>query len=371
MKGLPGGLPVVPVKLPSAATGGLVGLLALGAAVGLAAERYAIGRTRLRPDPEASQPWFALPADRVRSVEADDGVALHVEEVGAPDAELTVVLVHGYTQELAVWHYQRQALADDGVRLVLYDHRSHGRSGRSSPEASTIDQLGADLQRVLEEVVPSGPVVLVGHSMGGMTIMALADRAPELFGPSVSGPQVRGPQVSGVALLSTSTGRLAELTLHLPALATPVTGRVLPWLTRGLHRRAALLERGRRLGSDLAFLVARRAAFGSTDVSPAVVGFVERMAANAPIDVIAEFFDTFASHDKLAALDVLKGLPVLVLVGSRDLMTPVAHSDAIAAALPEAELVVVEGAGHMVQLECPAEVTAQLRALVERARSGP
>jgi pimeloyl-ACP methyl ester carboxylesterase len=103
-------------------------------------------------------------------------------------------------------------------------------------------------------------------------------------------------------------------------------------------------------------------------VSPSLVQFVEKMAANAPVEVVAEFFDTFASHDKLAALDVLKGLPVLVLVGSRDLMTPVAHSDAIAAALPDAELVVVEGAGHMVQLERPDEVDAHLRRLIARAR---
>ncbi len=339
--------------------GALVGVVALGAGAGLAAERYAIGRTRLRPDPDAREPWFALPADRVREVVADDGVRLHVEEVGPADAPLTVVFLHGYTQELAVWHYQRKAFAADGRdRLVLYDHRSHGRSGRSSAAHSTIDQLGADLHAVLDAVAPDGPVVLVGHSMGGMTVMALADRAPELF----------GPRVVGVALLSTSTGRLAELTLGLPAAALPVARRVLPWVTRGVTTRARLLERGRRMGSDLAFVLARRMAFGSTDVSPSLVGFVEQMAARAPVDVVAEFFDTFAGHDKLAALDVLRAVPVLVLVGSQDRLTPVAHSEAIAAALPDAELVVVDGCGHMVQLERPAKVDLHLRRLVERAR---
>lgn len=345
--------------LPGAAAGALVGVAALGAAAGLTAERYAVGRTRLRPDPDAAEPWFALPADRVGTVLADDGVALHVEEVGPTGAALTVVLVHGYTQEMAVWHYQRQTLARSGDRVVLYDHRSHGRSGRSTPEASTVDQLGADLQRVLGQVVPTGPVVLVGHSMGGMTVMALAARAPELF----------GPRVCGVVLMSTSTGRMTELTLRLPAAAMPVTRRVLPWLTRGLHSRAALVEHGRRLGSDLAFLVARRMAFGTTDVSPSLVAFVEQMAANTPVEVVAEFFDTLAGHDKLAALEAMRELPVLVLVGGRDLMTPRAHSDAIAAALPGAELVVVEGAGHMVQLERPDVVSPQLQELVERARA--
>jgi pimeloyl-ACP methyl ester carboxylesterase len=338
------------------ALGGLLGLVATGAAVGLVAERYAVGRTRLRPDPDAEQPFFALPADRVRIVVADDGVPLHVEEVG-PQGPLTVVFCHGYTQEMAAWHYQRQALAADAPgRLVFWDQRSHGRSGRSAPERSTIDQLGYDLAAVLTATAPSGPVVLVGHSMGGMTIMALADRHPELF----------GDRVAGVALISTSAGKLSELTFGLPATLTPVTRRVLPYVTRGMRRRPSRFERSRRLGTDLAFVVARRFAFGSGDVSPSVVEFVEKMTAECPVDVIAEFYETFTSHDKLAALPVLRDIPVVVLVGSRDRMTPEDHSRAMAEALPGAELVVVEGAGHMVQLEQPDLVTEQLRRLVQR-----
>ena len=338
--------------------GAAVGVVATGAALGLAAERYAVGRARLKPDPEARQPFFALPADRVRTVTAEDGVALHVEEVGPPDAELTVVFVHGYVQEMAVWHYQRQALAADNPgRLVFYDHRSHGRSGRGSADSATIDQLGRDLGTVLDAVAPTGPVVLVGHSMGGMTLMALADSRPELF----------GDRVVGVALIGTSAGKLAQVTFGLPAAVMPVTRRVLPLLTKGMRRRPEPFERGRRVGSDLAFLLTRRGGFGSGDVSPAVVELVERMAARTPVDVIAEFYDTFMSHDKLTALDVLRAVEVLVLVGSDDLLTPVDHSRAIAGALPDAHLVVVEGAGHMVALERPALVTLQLRALLRRA----
>lgn len=337
--------------------GGLLGLVATGAALGLVAERYAIGRTRLRPDPDAREPFFALPADRTRTVLADDGLALHVEEVGPEDAPLTVVLCHGYTQSLAVWHYQRRALAGDRTRLVLWDQRSHGRSGRSAPERSTIDQLGHDLLAVLQAAVPTGPVVLVGHSMGGMTVMALADAHPELF----------GGRVVGVALVSTSSGRLADLTLGLPSAVTPVTRRVLPYVTRGMRARPQRFELTRRVGTDLAFVLAKRLAFGTNDVSPSVVEFVETMTAACPVDVIAEFYDTFASHDKLAALDVLRPLPVVIVVGSRDRLTPEAHSRAMAEALPDADLVVASGAGHMVQLECPDLVTAQLRRLLARA----
>jgi pimeloyl-ACP methyl ester carboxylesterase len=339
--------------------GAALGVLATGAALGLAAERYVVGRARLRPDPEASQPFFGLPADRTRTVRTEDGVALHVEEVGPADADLTVVLVHGYVQQLAVWHYQRQALQAAGdVRVVLYDQRSHGRSSRGAAERSTIDQLGRDLGRVLEEVVPTGPVVLVGHSMGGMTVMALADARPELF----------GDRVVGVALVGTSAGKLAQVTFGLPTAVMPVTRRVLPVLTRGMTTRPRTFERGRRAGSDLVFLFTRRGGFGSADVSPALVEFVATMAARTPVDVIAEFYDTFLTHDKLAALDVLRAVEVLVVAGDRDLLTPPDHSRDIAGALPDARLVVVEDAGHMVALEHPDQVSDELLRLLDRVR---
>ena len=338
--------------------GAAVGVVAVGAAAGLAAERYAVGRTRLRPDPEAREPFFALPADRTSTVLAQDGVPLHVEEVGPADAGLTVVFVHGYIQQLAVWHYQRKALtADNPGRLVFYDHRSHGRSGRGGAESATIEQLGRDLHTVLDAVAPDGHIVLVGHSMGGMTIMALADAHPALF----------GSRIVAVGLIGTSTGKLAELTFGLPGLVRPVSRRVLPFLTRGMRSRPQHFERGRRVGTDLAFLLTRFGGFGDRDVSPAVVQFVERMGAETPVDVIAEFYDTFTTHDKLAAIEVLRTVETLVLVGSKDLMTPVEHSREIAGVLPQAVLVVVEGAGHMVALERPALVTLQLRALIARA----
>ncbi len=347
------------MKVPpgSGLLGAALGVVAVGAAVGLTAERYLVGRTRLRPDPDAGEPFFALPADRTRRVVASDGVPLHVEEVGPADAALTVVFLHGYIQQMAGWHYQRKAFsADNPGRLVFYDHRSHGRSGRARAETATIDQLGLDLATVLDAVVPSGSVVLVGHSMGGMAIMALAQARPELF----------GDRVVGIALLATSTGKLDELTFGLPSAVRPLSRAVVPLLARRMQRRPAPFERGRRLGSDLAFLVARRTGFGDSDVSPSLVQLVEQMAAQTPVEVMADFYDTLTTHDRLQALASLSEVETLVLVGSKDLVTPIEHSRAMVDLLPSASLVVVDGAGHMVQLERAAFVTEQLRNLVGR-----
>jgi len=345
------------VRRRAGLVGGIAGAVAVGAAVGLAAERYAVGRARLAPDPEAGERFFELPADRVRSVRTDDGLTLHVEEVGPETAPLTVVFCHGYTMQMACWHYQRKAFAAEPPgKVVFWDHRSHGRSQRAPKHSSTIEQLGRDLHAVLDACAPTGKVVLVGHSMGGMTIMALADQCPELF----------GERIVGVALVATSTGKLAEVTFGLPALFSGVNKRVLPYLTRGMQSRPAVFERGRRLGTDLAFVGARRVGFGP-EASPAQVEFTERMIAATPSDVIADFYGTLIDHDKLAALPVLKKVETLVLVGSADVITPPDHSRTIAQQLPDAQLVVVEGAGHMVMMERHALVNLQLRALFRRA----
>jgi pimeloyl-ACP methyl ester carboxylesterase len=209
----------------------------------------------------------------------------------------------------------------------------------------------------MAERVPSGPIVLIGHSMGGMTILALADAHPELF----------GGRIVGVALLSTSAGRIATVSFGIPSALTGAARRVLPGLAVGIRHVPPLLERARRRGSDLSWLITRRVGFGRTDVGPSVVSFLEKMVADTPIPVVAAFLPTLLDHDKLAASAALRDIPTLVLVGDADLMTPIEHSRTIAAELPDAVFVVEEGAGHSVILERPEAVNGWIRELVARA----
>ena len=350
--------------------GGALGVLAAGAAVGLAVERYAIGRipTPQRDTNAAGRPVPPV-ADRVGTAHTTDGIALHVQEDGPADAPLTAVFVHGYCLTLDSWCFQRLGLADirnPRVRRVFYDQRSHGRSARAPSETATIDRLGEDLYELIHQVAPGGRVVLVGHSMGGMTVMALADRHPEMFGGQGDG----GPRVVGVALLSTSTGRLAEVTLGLPALLARARASLTPYLIRGIRWRASLVERGRQVTGDVAFLLTRRYSFGARDVSPWLVEYVGAMIAGTPVEVIADFLPAITSHERQGGLNALRTLPTLVLVGDRDLLTPPAHSRAIAEQLPDTQLVVAEGAGHLVIMERPELVNLHLRAFLHRAARG-
>src|SRR3954468_18646404 len=294
------------------ATASVAGAAALIAA-GVATERRVAGRARGGADPHVGVRFgdrHTAPVD----VTADDGVPLHVEIDGDTDAELTVVFVHGFTLSMDCWHFQRRELADVG-RLVFYDQRSHGASGRSPREHCTIDQLGEDLLAVLQAVAPTGPIVLVGHSMGGMTLLALADSHPELF----------GSRVIGAALVGTSAGAFAETILGIPGVVGRALRPVAPGVIRVANRRAHLIEQGRRAGGDLEFMLARRLSYGG-DVPPSLVAFMERMVAATPVEVMTEFFDTFLTHDKMKALTVLEGVETSIVCGDRDMLTPTKNS---------------------------------------------
>jgi pimeloyl-ACP methyl ester carboxylesterase len=361
---------------PAGVVGGLVGLAAAGTAAGVAVNRRGRGKapelSEALPGPEVTEAEFraddplgpaARAADRTALVQTDDGVLLAVEEIGPAKAPLTVVFVHGYTLSMACWAFQRRTLAAEltggqgsGARLVFYDQRGHGASGRGPAKHSTIEQLARDLATVLETRVPRGPVVLVGHSMGGMTIMGLAALHPELF----------GSKVVGVALLSTSSGNLADLNFGLPDLLTRVRAAVFPVAAWTMRRRPAVAERTRRLAAGIVSAATRSLSFASSDVDPALAHYVDAMIAGTPVDVIAEFYPALTGLDHTGSLKPLREVPTLVLTGEGDNLIPKEHSDRIVEQLPDAELVVVPDAGHMVLLEKPAEVNAALTGLLRR-----
>ncbi|HEY2550999.1 MAG TPA: alpha/beta hydrolase [Streptosporangiaceae bacterium] len=332
------------------------GAAAAGAGVVIAAEKIAVGRIRLRPDPAAAEPLGQLHG-RSLTVLASDGAALHAEISGPDDAPVTIIFSHGYALSQDVWHYQRAALA--GQRVVCWDQRGHGRSSRAGTDRVTVDQLGADLHAVLTATVPGdGPVVLVGHSMGGMTIMALADQHPELF----------GSKVIGIVLISTAAAGV-DPTAWLPAPLRPAARQVAPAMLRGasLSRPASMIERGRHAAGDLAFLGTRFMAFGDPQVSPAIVDYLERIIRATPVTVIADFYLALLGHDKLSALPVLGRVPVVVLIGDSDRVVPARFGEQVAAAIPGADLLRVPGAGHALILERPALASEVISELTSRA----
>lgn len=334
---------------------GALGLTATGLAAGAAVQRRRSIHRRA-PGEEVELGSLRAPA---LTVVADDGVPLHVEidEVEGQDAgDLTVVLVHGYALNMDCWHFQRASFRGR-IRTVLYDQRSHGRSGRSEPEHTTIEQLGLDLVRVLDETT-EGPVVLVGHSMGGMTLLALAEERPELF----------GEKVLGVGLVATAAGGLAPHKTVLPMLPSTIGGGLSTRIVALLGRNHHTVDGIRRLGKDVAFVATDIFAFGGP-VPEAWLGFVDDMINATPFDVLADFFPSFRRLDKYAALTAFEDIPSVVIGATKDKMTPIRLSRKLADALPDVELVECDGAGHLVILEQHERVQTSLDRMLEKARA--
>ncbi|QIG41809.1 alpha/beta hydrolase [Nocardioides anomalus] len=335
------------------AAAGAVGLAAAGAAFGVRRQDRAIGRRRVDSTP------FGSLHSKPLTVVAEDGVPLHVEvdelEHGAASSPLTVVFCHGYALNLDCWHFQRAAYRGL-VRAVYYDQRSHGRSGRSPDGHATIDQLGRDLQTVLDHVVPDGPVVLVGHSMGGMTVVAYAEQHPEAF----------GDRVVGVGLISTTAGGLDPSRVLLPLLPAKLGGELANRTIRTLARRHQLVDGARRAGRSVARVATDLFAFGD-EVPAAYVDFVDHMLSSTPFEVVAEFFPSFRSLDKFDAVEVMGRVPTTIICGTSDRLTSIGHSRKLHARIQGSTLLECEGAGHLVLLERHGQVNAALDQLLSAA----
>jgi len=354
---------VVRPQVWGAVAGAAGAVAATGVAVGVAArKRSQIATDRRRLAKELSDGDEApglFPPGEPSSVTADDGIRLSCEEIepASGQATMTVVLVHGFALDRRTWHFQRRMLAEltePAVRVVLYDQRSHGRSERAPRESCTIEQLARDLDAVIRALAPEGPLVLVGHSMGGMTLMALAEQRPELF----------AERVVGVALVSTSAGEMAGA-----GLPGALLSRDNP-LLRGVGLIARLqpkLEKGvRRVAGDLIWSITRSYAYGDRGVSPWLVDLVDTMISTNAVDALIDFVDTVGSHNRLAALPAFATCEVLVAAGEADRVIPFEHAERIAAELPDATLVRFPGVGHLPMLEQPATMDEALLDLLGR-----
>jgi pimeloyl-ACP methyl ester carboxylesterase len=342
-----------------------VGRVAAGTAAAAAAAGGGLflDRRRRRTVPGDHPPFGSLHGDE-HTVKAEDGLLLHAEvDEMAPygseanhDDRATVVFVHGFSLNSQCWHFQRLAFRGKR-RLVFFDQRSHGRSGRAEHGTATIDQLGRDLLTVLDTLTPSEPVVLVGHSMGGMSIVALAEQHPELF----------GDRVVGVALISSTAGGQRThkmLSKHIP----DAIGRRL--VERGLlvaADRERVLELVRRSGSAIALRVIREFAFGDEPVPRSYVEFLDSMIAATPLKVLVEFIPQFDALDKFHVVAALANVPTWIMCGTKDRLTSIDHARKLHDCIPGSQLVEFRGGGHMPIFEHKERVNETLDLLFEDA----
>ena len=333
---------------------GAAGVTAVGSAVGVSVAQ-SLRRRVSTEDPYEGEDFELLDDDRSVVVTTPDGVPLAVREVGPKDAPLTVVFAHGFCLRMGAFYFQRARLTEQWgsqVRMVFYDQRGHGQSGDGPPESYTVEQLGKDLETVLAVMAPRGPVVLVGHSMGGMTVLSHARQFPQRYPTRVVGAALIASAAEGV-----SRSPLGEI-LKNPALEA---------VRFAVRHAPKTVHRTRGAAKSVIAPILRAASYGDEKVSPSVVEFSEKMMHDTPIQTLVEFLHALEVHDETSALATLAKVPTLIACGDHDLLTPMEHSQDMADALPKSELVIVDGAGHLVQLEQPEVIDDALVRLVERA----
>ncbi|GAB3209925.1 Pimeloyl-ACP methyl ester carboxylesterase [Marinactinospora thermotolerans DSM 45154] len=281
---------------------------------------------------------------REKRVRSSGGALLHVE-VHGPDDGPTVVLSHGWTCSTRFWEPVLRELPP-GLRVVTYDQRGHGRSSVTGPMGYSTTALADDLCAVLEACVPAGSrAVLAGHSMGGMTIMAAADR-----------PVVR-ERAAAALLASTGASRLMPELLVLP----------------GAGRAARLREFGHRvllsaplpLGpvTPLSRALLRYGTMGR-GCSPEAADLCARIVQACPPRVRSRWAHVLGTLDVERTARQLD-LPTVVLVGTADRLTPPVHSRRLAELLPRGgEPIALPGIGHMTPLEAPDRVAGIIADLV-------
>lgn len=284
-----------------------------------------------------------------------DGFELAVQTYGPDDARVTVFLAHGWVLDHEHWRYQvrdLQARFGHEIEIVTWDHRGHGGSGDVTREGARLELLAKDMGEVIDRFAPTGTLVLAGHSMGGMTLMALAEQQPELL-----------ERTAGVVLLATSSGRLNTVTLGLPEMGATLR-RQLP---RVFAMRSRLLsKKARRRAPVIERVFVRRFLFGHPmRLADAALAVEALLACSA--NSMMGYYDDLMRHDRVGALKQFDGVPTDIVVGERDLLTPLDHAKAVAEHLPDAEFTVLPEAGHMLPLERDAEITALLVKHVERA----
>ncbi len=230
----------------------------------------------------------------------------------------TLVLIHGFPLNPTMWDPQR-TLALRGWRIIIPELRGFG-DGRSDPPTTSIDDYAGDIIDLLDQLGIKKDAVVCGLSMGGYTTFAIYRHAPTYFRAMVlADTRSQGDSAEAVAArknmqqLAREKGQGAVADALLPKLLCDAT----------------------RAGK------------------PAVVNHVRaQITGNSVESIVGALTALMTRPDSTPMLRSLR-IPVQIIVGAEDALTPPALSEQMHKDIPGSELVVIPGAGHMSNMEQP------------------
>jgi len=276
-------------------------------------------------------------------VMTDDGVLLAVRDTGRRNVAHTVVFLHGLCLSQVCWARQIDSLVSrygSAVRIISYDHRGHGRSGQAPMRTYRIDRLAEDLAQVLAACEVSGPMTLVGHSMGGMAALAYLGAAGGR----------RPVEPAGLVLVATAAGKLRQRGIG-RLLGTPATAALVG--VAGFAPEQAV----RAMAGPLCVTLSRWRHGASAATLAAVAA--DALAAVSVATAVG-FLPALRDYDQYPMLATVRARTV-VLSGGADSLTPAVHARDLAAGIPGAEHVHIPWAGHMLPQEAAQVVHQAIR----------
>ncbi|MCE5291382.1 MAG: alpha/beta hydrolase [Nocardiaceae bacterium] len=304
------------------------------------------------------------PERLARQIQTRDRVLLRTEVEGPANASRTIVFAHGICSDMRAWHFQRASIPAD-CRAVFYDARGHGRSGNGKLDNDVpgLRVLADDLATVIDKCAPTRELVLVGHSMGGMTIFALAAIRPDIFS-----------RVRGVLILDATPGPAKDAVwFGLPWIFRPVVWLIQKYAA-ALARLSGLLPAFtlRMLGMG-PYLLAMRwlAVAGNDSIDLTARRLTARMVYESNPRRYASHIAGIFEHDERPHLRRLAPIPTTIIAGEKDRLVRPSSYDGWLHALPEARFVSAPDSGHMTMLVRADLVNRELELLVERGRPEP
>jgi pimeloyl-ACP methyl ester carboxylesterase len=292
----------------------------------------------------------SLPRNRV--VITSDGVRLSVRDWGSRAAGHTVMLLHGFCLNKDSWNIQMTQLIrhwGNDIRIISYDHRGHGDSGNAPMHTYRIDRLADDLAELLVVLGVTGPLTLVGHSMGGMTALAYLGRAASK----------RPVEPESLVLVATAAGNLGSHGLG-RLLSTPVTSL----LYHLIHHmpRAGTDEVVQFLARPLCAALTRHGGYGEAAPKPLVAASAAAINAT-PSTTKVGFLPGLKEYDCSQTLRSITA-NTTVISGGADKLTPPCHARKLADGIPGATLIHQPTAGHTLLHEIPQVVTGAISSAI-------
>ncbi|MEU6561651.1 alpha/beta fold hydrolase [Nocardia nova] len=307
-------------------------------------------RARLRGSGEFRL-YDDFPQGRVLDVRSADGTAIHTEVFG-PEHGYPIVLSHGICCAIRFWANQIHALSGE-YRVIAYDHRGHGRSGRPTRDGWTVEHLADDLAAVVHTALAPGERALIaGHSMGGITIQAWARRHHEQAARCAD----------SIALINSTSG---DISVGVAATLSGGDGR--GWMPGLLDRLAPGLVRVLG-GMPVPRRLPRRAAL----MSPVAIGSAAPPAARALIQELVLTTPAATRGGLARSLVALRdgrfgiawlAAPTLVIGSTEDRLLGYPAAVRLTRRFPNSAGLVTIPGGHCGPLEHPGIVTDELRKL--------